>query len=293
MSYAGTVRAIHVAPGDAVQSGTALVDVYAPELAVAAARVRGTDREAAVHQERLDALQTLHGEGLARVDDLHEVEHEVARLRSERGVAEAALASAGLDAAQRRQLRVGGWYTLRAPLAGVVEELNARRGMSFEPGAELVSIAGTPGAVRVQVELAEPPPPGPAQLLTRAGAVALTPVSAGAIRDPQSGLWRGWYEPHGEATLRHGERWPVRWETADDSGAAAALGVPARALSTRDGSAVVLRQRDGDRARVRVEVLHIDETQALIAAGGELAEGDEVAVDPALVLGVEDDGESP
>ncbi|MAT26058.1 MAG: hypothetical protein CMN29_14030, partial [Sandaracinus sp.] len=134
LPFPAHVRAVHVAPGDRVEAGAPLVEVLAPELALAVAEARGARAELAVHAERLANLRTLRGENLVRASALHEVEHAMAALRSRLGVAEARLRSAGVGPAERRELSARGALTLKSPVDGTVRAVDARLGAAVDEG---------------------------------------------------------------------------------------------------------------------------------------------------------------
>jgi multidrug efflux pump subunit AcrA (membrane-fusion protein) len=283
--FPGQVRALHVAPGDVVEAGAPLVDVDVPELAVAAAEALGAGGEAAVHHERLDALEPLLADGLIRVEQLHESEHLLAEVDTRRRVALAKLRSAGLDDRATARVARRGYITLTSPIDGTVIALDARLGAAASTDQPLARVAGV-GAVRVEARLAQPFS-GEAQLRTPRGDVPLRPLGP-SVRDPESGLWVAFFAPvSDEHGLTDGERHPLVLEQTDGE---AMVEVPASALRVRaeEGAPVraaeVLRRRGGERTWVGVTVLRVDGASALVRAP-ELAEGDSVAVDPADVLG--------
>ncbi|HJL35838.1 MAG TPA: efflux RND transporter periplasmic adaptor subunit, partial [Polyangiaceae bacterium LLY-WYZ-15_(1-7)] len=285
LPFPAHVRAVHVAPGDRVEAGAPLVEVLAPELALAVAEARGARAELAVHAERLANLRTLRGENLVRASALHEVEHAMAALRSRLGVAEARLRSAGVGPAERRELSARGALTLKSPVDGTVRAVDARLGAAVDAGLPLVRVAAAPGPVRVEVQLPRPLPPGPATLLREGAPLALAPVGE-PVREPESGLWVGWFEPAEGAGLLAGERWPVEWAGAGEG----LLEVPADALRAQGHDARLRRRRDGaEPADVEVDVVRVDGARALVRPrdADALREGDRVAIDPATVLSEE------
>ncbi|MCU0674294.1 MAG: efflux RND transporter periplasmic adaptor subunit [Myxococcota bacterium] len=196
--FAGRVLRVHVAPGDAVEEGDALIEVLAPELALAAAERSGASDEGAVVGARLDTLRALAAEGLARADQLHETARDAAAIRTRAATAEARLRAAGLSARDRASLARTGSLVLRAPRAGRVLRLEVREGDPVPSDAPLIVLASE-GAVRIEARFTGSIPADARPILrTDRGVVPLRAVGA-PLADPETGLRVLFFEP--EATF--------------------------------------------------------------------------------------------
>ncbi|MCB9617149.1 MAG: efflux RND transporter periplasmic adaptor subunit [Sandaracinus sp.] len=281
--FATRVRRVHVAPGDAVEAGAPLLEVDAPELALAAAERSGATAEGAVVGARLQTLRTLASEGLARADQVHETARDAAAVRTRAATAEAQLRAAGISARDRATLARTGSLVLRAPRAGRVLRLEVREGDPVPGDRPLVVLAGE-GAVRVEGRFSGTYPEGATPVLrTDRGDVPLRVVGE-PLADPETGLRVVFFEPIGPTTLREGERFPLALVgSLDEDGAT--FEVPSSALHALAGDprrAEVVRRSDGE--HVSVEVLRVDGASALVR--GALTVEDEVAVEPSQVLGL-------
>jgi biotin carboxyl carrier protein len=312
--FASRVLRVHVAPGDAVEEGAALIEVLAPELALAAAERSGAQGEGAVVGARLDTLRALAAEGLARADQLHETARDAAAIRTRAATAEARLRAAGLSARDRATLARTGSLVLRAPRAGRVLRVEIREGDPVPSDAPLIVLASE-GAVRIEARFTGAIPDDARPILrTDRGDVPLRAVGA-PLADPDTGLRVLFFEP--EATsdsprapaadpatapasnsasdsardsagsapvLLEGERWPLELVGAFDE----AFEVPSSALHALAGdprrAEVVRRSESSDtHERVPVQVLRVDGAGALVR--GALRPDDQVAVEPSRVLG--------
>lgn len=308
--FASRVLRVHVAPGDAVEEGAALIEVLAPELALAAAERSGAQGEGAVVGARLDTLRALAAEGLARADQLHETARDAAAIRTRAATAEARLRAAGLSARDRATLARTGSLVLRAPRAGRVLRVEIREGDPVPSDAPLIVLASE-GAVRIEARFTGAIPADARPILrTDRGDVPLRAVGA-PLADPDTGLRVLFFEPEAvsdsprapandsasdsandsandsaDATpvLLEGERWPLELVGAFDD----AFEVPSSALHALAGDprrAEVVRRAQASDAheRVPVQVLRVDGAGALVR--GALRPDDQVAVEPSRVLG--------
>lgn len=274
-THAGRVHRLLVSPGDQLEAGDPVVEVSIPELAVAAAQLRGARDEEAILRARVDQLALLIDEGLVRADRLLDARTALTSTRSRRDTANATLRAASIDPSGASSLARRGYVVLRSPVDGVVLSVAGRVGSPVIPGTPIARIAGS-GPVRIIARAPSALPDGDVLLGTDRGDVRLRQVGT-TMRDTD-GLWVAFFEPTEETTLRDGERWPLR--IASDGTTSA---VPASALSSRQGHAAqVIRRRGAETERIDVEVVHVDGARASVR--GELAEGDRVAVDPAVVF---------
>lgn len=282
--FATRVRRVHVAPGDTVEEGAALIEVLVPELALAAAERSGAAAEGAVVDARLDTLRALASEGLARADQVHETARDAAAVHTRATTAEARLRAAGLSARDRASLARTGALVLRAPSAGQVLRLDVREGDPVPSDMPLLVLASD-GEVRIEARFTGAVPEDARPILrTDRGDVPLRAVGSPLV-DPETGLRVLFFEPTEPTRLLAGERWPLL--LVGSFGASPEAGVfevPASALHAIAGDprrAEVVRRSDG--ARVPVEVLRVDGAGALVR--GALTTNDEVAVEPSRVLG--------
>jgi len=278
----GSVVAVHVQVGDRVEPGEKIVELRMPELLEAAAILAGTRAQIGAHQQRRERLEQLKSQGLVGAGEVFDVESGIGKLSAERRLALATLASAGIDASERRELLDRGTVILVAPVAGVVAEIDAVPGEVVDPGESLAQILGQ-GAARVEVAFTGALPSD--VTLEFVGldqsrfALASTPVAT-AI-EPGLGRTLAWYQPADGQPLAHGVRGRVVLSGTD----AQLLEVPRRALRLHEGRAWVGRRPEGGGAAepVEVEVLRSVGSSALIRSAA-LQVGDRVAADAATVL---------
>lgn len=140
--------------GQEVRENDVLAVVIIPEAARAAAQLAGERLRQEAYRERLQHLERLRAEGLARAGEITEYK---ARLReSEASALEAQALLATIEATGLR--RRGRGYEVRAPLSGVIVELHAALGGVHGPsdGPLLVVLGGV--ATRVETRFAFAPP---------------------------------------------------------------------------------------------------------------------------------------
>lgn len=139
----------HVAPGDTVRAGDAIVTLDAPAVAeertaFARAEVDLRDLEHRVHEE-----SEMLRQGATSARSARESQTSLSR-------AQAALAAArrALSVAQASERGAGGTFTLRAPIAGTVTAREGVRGSVIEPSTELVTLVDL-RALRIAARLPE------------------------------------------------------------------------------------------------------------------------------------------
>jgi multidrug efflux pump subunit AcrA (membrane-fusion protein) len=154
--------------GQQVNRGDVLAVVVIPEAARAAAQLEGERLRQDAYRERLQHLERLRSEGLARGGDISETK---ARLReSEASALQAQALLATIEAIGLR--RRGRVYEVSAPLAGVVTELRAARGAVHGPSDGPLLIVSGGEATRVEARFAFVPPPDLSYRLVVTGAPA-------------------------------------------------------------------------------------------------------------------------
>lgn len=141
--------------GQHVQKGAVLAVVVMQEAARAAAQVEGERLRQEAYRERVQHLERLRAEGLARAGDIAELK---ARLReSEATTLEAQALLATIEATGLRKR--GRTYEVRAPLTGVVVELHASRGVVHGPSDGPLLVVAGGEATRLEARFAFAPPP--------------------------------------------------------------------------------------------------------------------------------------
>jgi cobalt-zinc-cadmium efflux system membrane fusion protein len=274
------IAAVHVAPGQLVAAGDPVLDAVVPDALTAAAQWIAASRQLGVHRDRRTTLEGLRGEGIIEESRVFEQTARVAELSADQAAALAVLQSVGVSPSDVASTLRRGTITLRAPLAGIVRDLDVRLGEVRQAGdtpfARIVGVA-TP---RIEVRASQAlPQRGTASFLGNDGTtVALGPAIA-AIVDPIDGTHVAWMDPATTgALLADGLRGEVRWTSGEEG----ELEVPARAIRMEHGRTFVVRRRGDESDAVEVEVLLASGTSAIVT--GALSTDDEVAADAATVL---------
>ena len=290
-AFRAQVIQVNVEPGQVVAAGDPLVVVRMPEVLRAAGAYISAGLRLAAHTQRREQLNSLRGEGLARLSDLAEVAAALAEAGAAQREAQAVLQAAGLSVGEAHSLSEGsGRVTLRSPIAGVVTHVSAALGQLVEPGTPaLIRIAGT-GPTRIEARL---PPAGAAklryELLLSDGRIwPLGLISRAPVIDPRDGMTLAWLQSASAEPLLPGQSGRLRvLVDASPGEPAPLLLVPGRALRLGDGKVTVLRQRSGVSKTIAVQVWASAAGQSLLRAvePAELLRGDRVAVDPSLTDG--------
>lgn len=289
-AFRAQVLQVLVEPGQAVRSGAPLVVVRMPDVVRAAGAYVAAGLRLAAYNQRREQLQTLRGEGLARLSDLAEVAALLADASAAQREAQSVLQGAGLSPADASALSDGGGkVTLRSPIAGVVTQISASIGQMVEPsGSPLLHIVGA-GETRVEARL---PMLDPAvlsyELLTTARSVPLVLLQRAPALDPRDGTAPGWFQPAVGAGLLPGQTGRLRVRVTQVAGQADALWlVPTRALALGGEQARVVRLRQGHKQTIPVTVVTSTGGQALVqpTADAALRSTDRVAVATQLVQG--------
>jgi multidrug efflux pump subunit AcrA (membrane-fusion protein) len=266
------IARVHVQVGQSVGAGDPIVDVYAPEVLDAAAVYLSAAARARSHEERANQLEALLGEGLVVRAQVFEQRSIAADLRASRLQAIALLRSAGVDPDEAAVLMERGVVTLDTPAAGVVTELSARPGRSFQPGAEPIARVTGEASARIEVQSARRWPDAASVIFTAADGreIPLHPTPVASVVTPSDGTTRSWFDPKEPVDLPDG-----LIGTAEILAASDVWEVPAAAIVQRDEQSLVLRRR-GDRVdRIEVEVLAASGASALVR--GSFEDGDLVA----------------
>lgn len=154
------VTRVRVQAGQHVEARDVVVEVLMPELVRAAGALTAANLRLDAYTGRLQRLQPLVVQGLARAVEAAEVEAQVALTKAEREMARATLRAAGVSDSEAAALtHNGGAIALRTPIAGTVTAQNARVGEHREPNSgSLVEVTrATPSQVEARL-LTEPIP---------------------------------------------------------------------------------------------------------------------------------------
>lgn len=275
----GRVREVLVREGSHVEPGTPLVVFDSAEAAQVRAEVAALDVELRAARAELDRQGRLGARGVGLAVEALRAEAAVRR-------AEAALAAARSTAALFGP-GDGGTVTLRAPMAGVVVDVDARPGLVATPeSGPLVSVAHTEALqVRLDVyedELRRIAAGQPVQVVPADGSAPArgTVVEVADAADPATR--RGPVlvaldgRPHGWVAGRH-----VRGRI--DADAPADLAVPVASVVIRpDRSRVVYVEQDGALRPRTVEVGRV--VDGLVPVLGGLGPDDRIVVEGALLV---------
>jgi membrane fusion protein, heavy metal efflux system len=253
-----------------------MVDVLAPELLEAAASYVTSAQRLEFHQARAQELESLRTEGLVDKARVFEQRALAAELAAQRAAALATLRGAGIGEATAESLTRKGTLTLRAPVAGIVTELDARPGEMRDVGSAPFARIRGEGAARIEVRTPARWSGGDSvQLELISGETfELQPAPIASVVEPEAGTFVHWFLPKTPVALADGLRGVIRlqmktgvWE------------VPAGAVLQKGATSTVIRRRAGRVAVIPVEVLASSGASALVT--GELQAKDDVAADAA------------
>jgi len=266
------IARVHVQLGEAVSAGDPIVDAYAPDVLDAAAAYLATASQAESHERRADQLEALLAEGLVGRSEVFQLRARAAELRADRLRAIAILRSSGVDPKDAGELIERGVVTLRAPVDGVVTELSARIGRSFQPGVTAIARVTGKAQARIEVRTAEHWPAASGIVFSAGDGtnVELDPTPIASVVVPEDGTIRSWFSPKAPIALADGLLGTAKVLAADD-----VWEVPGRSIGQKDGATVLMRRRGDTTERIGVEVLTASGTSALVR--GPLVPGDLVA----------------
>lgn len=282
----GSVVTITARVGDRVEAGDAIVELRIPAVLEAAAILAGTGSQLGSQKARRERLEELRAAGLVGAAEVFDIESNIGRLSAERRLALATLTAMGIDDAERGAVLRRGTVLFRAPIAGVVAQIDAVPGEVVESGETLAQILGRAPA-RIEVTSA-----GELAQLGEATTslefegldgsripLASTPVATAV--EPGLGRMLAWYETADPTlALADGVRGRVLLRSDDPR----LLEVPRRSLRLDDGRAWVGRRNAaGEVEMVEVEVLRSVGSSALIRSAA-LNVGDSIAANAATVL---------
>lgn len=266
------IARVHVKVGQSVAAGDPVVDVHAPELLDAAAVFLTAAARARAHEERAEQLEALLGEGLALRAQVFEQRTLAADLRASRLQAIALLRSAGVDPEQASALMQSGVVTLRSPVAGIITELSAHPGRSFDSSAIPIARLTGRASARIEVQSAKSWPEATSVVFTASDGrrVLLDPKPVSSAVIPADGTTRAWFDPKEPVELPDG-----LVGTAEVFAARDVWEVPAAAIRQSGELSAVLRRRADRNERVEVEVLTASGASAIVR--GPFEPGDLVA----------------
>ena len=281
--FPARVTALRVQPGQAVAAGDPIAEVTMPELIQAAGDHQAASTRLQAYERRRDQLESLAKEGLARLAEISEIDVAIAEAQAQSARALATLKVAGVDPqGARALLRSGGKVTLRAPIAGVVTEVLADLGDTYDPArGPLCRLLGE-SPPRIEARFTRVPP-ADARFELRLDArppIPLRTVTEAPAIDGRDAALPIWFEPQEPMTLRPGTIGQVVALLGDTAGVVA---VPPRSVTLHEGRAHVVGK---ERGPIVVTVLASAPEAILVRAvdGPPLRPGDELAADAAAVL---------
>jgi hypothetical protein len=257
-----------------------VVEVVMPALLEAAGEASGAEARIEAWTRRKAQLQKLAVEGLARASEMVEVDTQLADARAALDRAKATLQAAGTSLREaRRLLEDDGVVVLRAPIAGVVTELEARVGETRTDGSALARLAGS-GVLRLEARLMHAPPVGATFTFVGVdGTRSAARLQSWSPRaDPRDGSFPAWFALDrlrgavaGTPGLLHVE--PAR--------STELVSVPSTALRMEQGGARVVVQQGDEGVPVDVEVVATSGAEAVVrpVSPGGVVEGTFVAFD--------------
>ncbi len=282
------VMRVRVQAGQTVSRGGVIVDVVMPQLLEAAADVGGAEAKIEAWAKRKAQLDGLEREGLARLGDQVEAATQLAESRAVLERARATLLGAGLSLSDGKAMLAGdGVVALRAPVSGVVVEVDARPGEVRSGPEPFARIVGR-GELRVEARLGRVPDEG-----TRFSFVTVDGQKYGAKLvsqspgvDPRDGTSSAWFTLSEKASLPAGAPGVVRMEPPGDG---IIVVLPVRAVRLAADGAQVYRRGRAGLVTVRVVVVASSAAEALVRAapGDVLEEGAEVVSDAGAVAAEE------
>lgn len=266
------VLRFRAAPGDAIEAGQPLADLVIPAVSEAAARLGPLAARRSALRRRLEELEKLRSEGLARAAALFELRIEASALEADYRAALALLKGYGIEGREVTSVRDAGHVALRSPASGVVIERNGRAGAVVGPGSPPLLVIGAERPARIEASFVDAPPKG-ARLAffgQDGREVRLAPEPVARFRDGRTGRLTAWLEPEPEMALPDGLTGRVRLQVASG-----AVEVPSDAVGRdEDGAYVRKLDREGVR-RTEVEVL-LDSGTTSVVRGADLKIGDRV-----------------
>lgn len=266
------IARVHVQVGQTVSAGDAIVDAYVPEVLDAAATYLSAASRAHTHEQRAVQLEALLGEGLVRRSEVFEQRAKAAELRADRLRAIAILRSSGVDPKDASALLERGVVTLSAPVDGIVTELSARVGGSYQPGTTPIARVLGEASARVEVRTAIPWPSA-SSVVFRSGdgrEVELHPEPLASVVIPSDGTTRSWFAPREAQTFPDGLAGTATVSAGDD-----VWEVPAGAIRQQGTQNTLMRQRGDDVSEISVEIVTASGASALVR--GVFEDGDRVA----------------
>ena len=252
LPLSANIISLKLTPGESVAAGDVLMEVMMPELARAQGQLEGARLRADAYSARMQQLEQLRGEGLARGADLAE-----SRARLADAQAAAREAEALIDSVQSAGVRRHGkHYDVLAPLAGVVVAVNAPLGSTRGPGDGPVCVISGGTATRVEARFGFSLPEGAQYELWALGKrdSGLRLVAQAPEVSANDATRAAWFELTDKTALAQGTSVRVRLRMPEGSWV-----VPQSSLSLKDGARVSTA-----RGPVSVEVLTTFGSEALV-----------------------------
>jgi membrane fusion protein, heavy metal efflux system len=191
------VMRIRVQAGQQVEAREVVLEVLMPELVRAAGALTAANLRLDAYTGRLQRLQPLVDQGLARSVEAAEVEAQVALTKAEREMARATLRAAGVSDSEAAALtHNGGVIALRTPIAGTVTAQNAHVGEHRDPNSGSLVEVTRAGPWQVEARLLTEPIPGvPFEWIDGARTVPLTLDTLSPAASTPDGARLAWLHP--------------------------------------------------------------------------------------------------
>ncbi|MGF1509936.1 MAG: efflux RND transporter periplasmic adaptor subunit [Myxococcota bacterium] len=274
----GVVRAIFARPGDHVERDAPVVSIASPELTRIASRFESGQEMLGIMEKRVARLEILAREQIASQEDLQVLQERLMRLRGDVRGWKGELRSYGLGPASIAVLARTGRVVLNSPVPGVVRFIGVRMGESIRGDGPPLAVVVGAGRPRVEATFPRRPERGLRYMFVAPDgeAVELRPTPTQSLIDPETGNWTTWFDPTEDVRIA-GER--VGMVVARGG----AFLVPLKAtVQENEGAFVVRESASGGTERIRITILNMDESMALVR--GDLSPRDRVALEPQVAL---------
>ncbi len=268
------VEEVRVMAGDSVRAGAVVAVVVMPEVSRAAAEQQSTQTRILLVQQRIAALQTLRGQGLAQASELFEQERALAELTGVHAQAQTILRGHHVKDSELAEIVRSGRLSLRSPNTGVVVEVRAKLGEIVAPDSPPLLVIRGEAEARVVATVDRALPEGGRYEFWSARGVRypLEPQPLAEVLDPGSGALQVFFAFSPPARLPDGTLGRLRIQPKSG-----AWEVPMTALMQTDEGTKIVVATDSEPREVSVQVLASSGASALVA--GDLQAADKVMLD--------------
>ena len=271
-AVSAVVRKIHVMPGDRVDVGRVVAEFSSPRLAEAAALAVGAGSRLTVLRRRMKQLAGLRAAGLAQRNALFEIELALAVAEAERRGALAILRGAMVDDGALSSLAERGVWSVKAPITGLVTEVNGQPGYAVGPEDEPIVRLQKLAPARIEALLPSVPPVdvGARFIAADGSTLALQSEPVSAVVDSGSGMWRLWIDPKVPESLPPGLQGTIQFLAGGPT-----VAVPTSSVLCDDAGCWLRRLRKGEAKLVNVQRVWANGATAVVR--GDLSTSDRVA----------------